>query len=157
MKNHKIYGANLHFPFQAFEVLFLLFTAGNSVTVAAPEAVKPPSKTQSRKGKGRERERGENLIMLEVKSLKKALVPKSLIPNPSPGNLQSTRLAIHVKEDASPPSCWVYIASGCRIYKVLVWLDGSFVNQGKESLLIPQESSTLQYLIAAPTGLRSRV
>ncbi|CAL2276252.1 unnamed protein product [Prunus armeniaca] len=56
--------------------------------------------------------------MLEAKSLSKAVVPSSLIENPSPGSLQSTRLALHVSEDCS--SCWVYIASGCRIYKLQV-------------------------------------
>ncbi|KAF7821958.1 wd repeat-containing protein [Senna tora] len=34
--------------------------------------------------------------MLEAKSLKKAVVPSTLIQNPSPGSLQSTRLALHV-------------------------------------------------------------
>nr|XP_027093014.1 uncharacterized protein LOC113713484 isoform X2 [Coffea arabica] len=109
------------------------------------------------KGKRKERERGERLNMLEVQSLKKALVPKSLIPNPSPGNLQSTRLALHVKEDASPPSCWVYVASGCRIYKVLVRMGGSFVYQGKESLLIPQETLVLDSAVLNCCPHRSEI
>ncbi|XP_077242073.1 uncharacterized protein LOC143882472 isoform X2 [Tasmannia lanceolata] len=56
--------------------------------------------------------------MLEAKSLRKALVPPSLLQNPSPANLQSTRLALHVNGDDC--SCSVYIASGCRVYKVEV-------------------------------------
>ncbi|PPD89300.1 hypothetical protein GOBAR_DD13775 [Gossypium barbadense] len=55
---------------------------------------------------------------LEAKSLRKAVVPPTLLENPSPGNLQSTRLALHVNEDSS--SCWVYIASGCNIYRLQV-------------------------------------
>ncbi|TQD95545.1 hypothetical protein C1H46_018838 [Malus baccata] len=73
--------------------------------------------------------------MLEAKSLSKAVVPSSLIKNPSPGSLQSTRLALHVAEDCS--SCWVYIASGCQIYKLLIPLEESLVGEGKEGLLIP--------------------
>lgn len=34
--------------------------------------------------------------MLEAKSLVKAVVPSTLIENASPGNIQSTRLALHV-------------------------------------------------------------
>ncbi|KAL0360382.1 UNVERIFIED_CONTAM: hypothetical protein Sradi_3722700 [Sesamum radiatum] len=34
--------------------------------------------------------------MLEAKRLNKAVVPESLIPHPSPANLRSTRLAVHV-------------------------------------------------------------
>ncbi|KAF8404430.1 hypothetical protein HHK36_009315 [Tetracentron sinense] len=59
--------------------------------------------------------------MLEAKSLRKAVVPPSLLENPSPANLQSTRLALHVNGDGS--SCCVYIASGCRIYKVKMLRD----------------------------------
>ncbi|KAM1042734.1 hypothetical protein ACFX13_034854 [Malus domestica] len=73
--------------------------------------------------------------MLEAKSLSKAVVPSSLIENPSPGSLQSTRLALHVAEDCS--SCWVYIASGCQIYKLQIPLEESLVGEGKEGLLIP--------------------
>ncbi|CAN0921577.1 hypothetical protein LINGRAHAP2_LOCUS32666 [Linum grandiflorum] len=77
-------------------------------------------------------------MMLEVKSLRKALVPSTLIPNPSPGNIQSSRLALHVNEDGS--SCWVYIASGCHIYKLQIPLEGTAIDKGKESLLIPMQS-----------------
>ncbi|XP_062101369.1 uncharacterized protein LOC133807207 [Humulus lupulus] len=73
--------------------------------------------------------------MLEAKSLRKAVVPSTLIPNPSPANLQSSRLALYVSDDVS--SCFVYIASGCHIYKLQIPLDDSSVSKGKESLLIP--------------------
>ena len=38
----------------------------------------------------------ESSMVLEARSLRKAAVPSTLIENPSPGNLQSTRLALHV-------------------------------------------------------------
>ncbi|KAK3027788.1 hypothetical protein RJ639_042233 [Escallonia herrerae] len=56
--------------------------------------------------------------MLKAKRLLKAVVPSSLIEYPSPANLQSTRLALHVNDEGS--SCWVYIASGCSMYKLLL-------------------------------------
>ncbi|KAK9269958.1 hypothetical protein L1049_025531 [Liquidambar formosana] len=73
--------------------------------------------------------------MLEAKSLRKAVVPPSLIPNPSPANLQSSRLALHVNADGSSSS--VFIASGCRIYKLQISMEDTLVDKGKESLLIP--------------------
>ncbi|KAF5735353.1 hypothetical protein HS088_TW15G00855 [Tripterygium wilfordii] len=79
---------------------------------------------------------------LEPRSLRKAVVPSSLIQNPSPGNLQSTRLALYVDEDAS--CCWVFIASGCHIYKLQVPLQDSSISKGKESLLIPEQTEILQ-------------
>ncbi|KAL7117726.1 hypothetical protein ACP275_03G091300 [Erythranthe tilingii] len=79
--------------------------------------------------------------MLEAKRLNKAVVPKSLIPDPSPANIQSTRLAVQTNGDAS--SCWVYLASGSRIYKLQIAMEDSFVGRGKESLLIPEQTSVL--------------
>ncbi|XP_010260956.1 PREDICTED: uncharacterized protein LOC104599907 isoform X2 [Nelumbo nucifera] len=76
--------------------------------------------------------------MLEAKSLRKALVPSSLLENPSPASLQSTRLALHVNGVSS--SCWVYIASGCNVYKIEVSMEDSSVTKGKESLLIPVQA-----------------
>ncbi|XP_061355420.1 uncharacterized protein LOC133299946 isoform X2 [Gastrolobium bilobum] len=64
--------------------------------------------------------------MLEAKCLKKAVVPSTLIENPSPGSLQSTRLALHVSQDQR--SCFVYIASGPHIYKLQV-VASSLVNR----------------------------
>ncbi|KAJ0971985.1 hypothetical protein J5N97_019944 [Dioscorea zingiberensis] len=82
--------------------------------------------------------------MLRVKNLCKTLVPPSLIPSPSPGSLQSTRLALHVNDGAS--SCSVYIASGCRVYKIDVSMEDSAVTKGKESLLIPVHSQAVDSL-----------
>lgn len=79
--------------------------------------------------------------MLEAKSLRKAEVPLSLIENPSPGNIQSTRLALHVNEDGC--SCFVYIASGCHLYKLQVMMDDWFVSEGKDSLLIPEQTPVM--------------
>lgn len=77
--------------------------------------------------------------MLEARSLKKATIPSSLLEHPSPGNIQSTRLALHVKKD-NDDSCSVYIASGSRIYNLQIPMEDSSVNKGKGGLLIPEQS-----------------
>lgn len=82
---------------------------------------------------------------LEAKSLRKAVVPSTLLENPSPGNLQSTRLALHVNEDSS--SCWVYIASGCNIYRLQIPLEDSWLSTGKEGLLIPETKEVIESLL----------
>ncbi|KAK1299549.1 hypothetical protein QJS10_CPB13g00603 [Acorus calamus] len=76
--------------------------------------------------------------MVEAKSLRKAVISPSLLQNPSPANLQSTRLALHVNGERS--SCSVYIASGCRLYRIDISMEDSFVIKGKESLLIPVQA-----------------
>lgn len=83
--------------------------------------------------------------MLEAKSLIRAVVPSSLLQYPSPAHLQSTRLAIHVSSRGS--SCWIYIASGCSIYKVEIPLEDSLINRGKESLLIPVHTEVVDSLL----------
>ncbi|KAL8524436.1 hypothetical protein ACS0TY_014139 [Phlomoides rotata] len=80
--------------------------------------------------------------MVEAKRLIKAVVPESLIPHPSPANIQPTRLALHANGDAS--SCWVYLASGSRVYKLQISMEDSFVGRGKESLLIPEQTQVLE-------------
>ncbi|KDP30770.1 hypothetical protein JCGZ_15199 [Jatropha curcas] len=79
--------------------------------------------------------------MLEARSLSKAVIPSTLFENPSPGNLQPTRLALHVNEDNS--SCWVYMASGCHVYKLQIPLQDSSISKGKESLLIPIQAQVM--------------
>lgn len=76
--------------------------------------------------------------MLEARSLKKASIPSSLLEHPSPGNIQSTRLALHINDDEH--SCLVYIASGSHIYNLQIPMEDSSVNQGKGGLLIPEQS-----------------
>lgn len=93
--------------------------------------------------------------MLEVRSLRKAAVPSTLIENPSPGNLQSTRLALHVNEDGS--SCLVYIASGCHVYKLLIPMDNSSVGEGKESLLIPAQTQVMDSSLVNRCPHRSEI
>ncbi|CAL1363082.1 unnamed protein product [Linum trigynum] len=93
--------------------------------------------------------------MLEAKSLRKAAVPSTLIPNPSPGNIQSSRLALHVSEDGS--SCWVYVASGCHIYKLQIPLEGTSIDKGKESLLIPMQSEVVESSIVNRCPHRSEI
>ncbi|GMH22268.1 hypothetical protein Nepgr_024111 [Nepenthes gracilis] len=73
--------------------------------------------------------------MLEAKSLRKVTVPASLLPFPSPGSIQPTRLALHVSDSDS--FCSAFIASGCRVYKLQIPLTDSLIHRGKESLLIP--------------------
>ncbi|KAF3445507.1 hypothetical protein FNV43_RR10683 [Rhamnella rubrinervis] len=93
--------------------------------------------------------------MLEAKGLSKVVVPSTLIPNPSPGNLQSTRLAVHVAEDGS--SCWVYVASGCHVYKLQIPLGDSLVNKGKESLLIPIRTQVMESSLVNRCPHRSEI
>ncbi|KAL5843743.1 hypothetical protein ACOSQ3_009738 [Xanthoceras sorbifolium] len=85
------------------------------------------------------------MVLLEAKSLRKAVVPSTLIDNPSPGNLQSTRLALHVNEDGS--SVLVYIASGCHVYKLQIGVEDSFVSEGKEGLMIPEYTQFLDSVL----------
>uniref|UniRef100_A0A0D3EWQ0 Anaphase-promoting complex subunit 4 WD40 domain-containing protein n=1 Tax=Oryza barthii TaxID=65489 RepID=A0A0D3EWQ0_9ORYZ len=73
--------------------------------------------------------------MLAPRSLRKAAVPPSLLSDPSPGSLQPTRLAVHV--NAAGSSCSAYLASGCRVYKIEIAMEGEMLSKGKESLLIP--------------------
>ncbi|XAR62483.1 hypothetical protein NMG60_11017251 [Bertholletia excelsa] len=93
--------------------------------------------------------------MLEAKSLKRATIPSSLLEHPSPGNIQSTRLALHVNDDDS--SCWVYIASGCGVYKLEISMQGSLVNKGKESLLIPEQTQVINSSLVNRCPHRSEV
>ncbi|XP_075641268.1 uncharacterized protein LOC142612974 [Castanea sativa] len=99
----------------------------------------------------RERERE----MVEARSLRKAVVPSTLIQNPSPGNIQSTRLALHVSKDGS--SCWAYIASGSHIYKLQISLEDSLVNKGKESLLIPGQAQVMDSFLVNRCPHRSEI
>lgn len=93
--------------------------------------------------------------MLEAKSLRKAVVPVSLLEHPSPGNLQSTRLALHLNGDAS--SCSVYIASGPSIYKIMVSMEDSLINRGKESLLIPEQTQVMSAALVNRCPHRSEI
>ncbi|KAK6938275.1 hypothetical protein RJ641_031783 [Dillenia turbinata] len=93
--------------------------------------------------------------MLEAKSLKKAVVPLSLIPHPSAASLQSTRLALHVNTEDS--SCWVHIASGCSIYKVKIAMENSLLGRGKESLLIPVHTPVLEASVVGRCPHRSEI
>ncbi|OVA03335.1 hypothetical protein BVC80_1507g17 [Macleaya cordata] len=93
--------------------------------------------------------------MLEAKSLRKAVVPPTLLQYPSPGNLQSTRLALHVNEDDS--SCSAYIASGRHIYKLEISLEDSSLTRGKESLLIPVPAQVLHSSLVNRCPHRSEI
>ncbi|GLU07000.1 hypothetical protein SLE2022_239800 [Rubroshorea leprosula] len=95
------------------------------------------------------------MVELEAKSLRKAVVPSTLIENPSPGNIQSTRLALHVNQDGS--SCWVYIASGCNIYKLQIPLEVSLLSKGKEGLLIPERIEVLDSFLVNRCPHRSEI
>lgn len=93
--------------------------------------------------------------MLKAKSLSRVAVPPSLLDNPSPANLQSTRLALHVSDDGS--SSWVYIASGCQIYKLQIALEDSLVSEGKESLLIPVHRQVMNAFMVNRCPHRSEI
>ncbi|EXC19890.1 hypothetical protein L484_017867 [Morus notabilis] len=93
--------------------------------------------------------------MLEAKSLKKARVPLSLIPNPSPANPHSSRLALHVSHDAS--SCWLYVASGRQVYTLQIALEDSLVSEGKDSLLIPTHAEVLESFLVNRCPHRSEI
>ncbi|KAJ3677905.1 hypothetical protein LUZ60_001708 [Juncus effusus] len=80
--------------------------------------------------------------MLRARSLRKAPIPPALFADPSPANLQATRLALHVNEDES--ACSVYIASGCHVYKMEISMEESMVSRGKESLLIPVNAKVIE-------------
>ncbi|XP_055835245.1 uncharacterized protein LOC129903727 isoform X2 [Solanum dulcamara] len=92
---------------------------------------------------------------LKAKCLKKAAVPSTLIEHPSPGNLQSTRLALHINDDNS--SCWVYIASASRIYRLLIPMENSLLNLGKEDLLIPEQCEVLEASVVNHCPHRSEI
>lgn len=59
--------------------------------------------------------------------------------------LQLTFLLVQVSSRGS--SCWIYIASGCSIYKVEIPLEDSLINRGKESLLIPVHTEVVDSLL----------
>ncbi|KAD4584772.1 hypothetical protein E3N88_22373 [Mikania micrantha] len=93
--------------------------------------------------------------MLKARSLKKAVVPSTLIHHPSPANLHSNRLSLHVSEDGT--SCWVYVASDCNVYRILVSLKDSLVNEGKDSLLIPEQTQVVDSAIVNRCPHRSEI
>ncbi|KAF5181115.1 hypothetical protein FRX31_029299 [Thalictrum thalictroides] len=93
--------------------------------------------------------------MIEAKSLRKAVVPSSLIPNPSPASFQSNRLALRISSDGS--SCCVYIASGCLTYKLEISLEDSKLTKGKQSLLIPVQAQILHSSIVDRCPHRSEI
>uniref|UniRef100_A0A0A9G623 Cleavage/polyadenylation specificity factor A subunit N-terminal domain-containing protein n=1 Tax=Arundo donax TaxID=35708 RepID=A0A0A9G623_ARUDO len=79
--------------------------------------------------------------MLAARSLRKASIPPTLLSDPTPGSLQPTRLAVHVNGAGS--SCSAYLASGCRVYKIEISMDGVMLSKGKESLLIPDNAQVI--------------
>ncbi|OAY80106.1 hypothetical protein ACMD2_22051 [Ananas comosus] len=93
--------------------------------------------------------------MLEAKSLRKALIPPSLLPDPSPAHLQPTRLALHVNDGAS--FCSAYVASGCRVYKIEISMEDSTVSKGKESLLIPVHAQVINSSVVDRCPHRSEI
>ncbi|KAL9243694.1 hypothetical protein vseg_017551 [Gypsophila vaccaria] len=85
--------------------------------------------------------------MLEAKSLKKARVPARVLPQPSPGSIQPTRLVLHVVDDDDDEdedsSCSVYFASGRQLYNLQISMRDSVLNHGKDSLLIPDVTEVI--------------
>ncbi|XP_009760424.1 uncharacterized protein [Nicotiana sylvestris] len=96
------------------------------------------------------------MVELKAKWLKKAVIPSTVIEHPSPGNLQSTRLALHVNDDNNS-SCWVYVASGCHIYRLLIPMKSSLINLGKGDLLIPEQCEVLEASVVNRCPHRSEI
>ncbi|CAK8532834.1 unnamed protein product [Lathyrus sativus] len=93
--------------------------------------------------------------MLEAKCLKKAVIPSTLITNPSPGTIQPTRLALHVTRNRH--SCFLYVASGPHIYKLQIILGQTSVTKGKESLLIPVHTKVINPSLVKRCPHRSEI
>lgn len=94
--------------------------------------------------------------MLDAKSLRKVIIPSSLIPNPSPAHTQSTRLALHVDDDV----CSVFIASDCHVYNIQISLketEESMVIQGKDGLLIPIQGQVVKSSLVDRCPHRSEI
>ncbi|CAH1441555.1 unnamed protein product [Lactuca virosa] len=49
-------------------------------------------------------------------------------------------------------SCWIYVASGCHIYRILVSLADSLVDKGKDILLIPEQTQVVDSAIVNRCG-----
>ncbi|PUZ53796.1 hypothetical protein GQ55_5G078600 [Panicum hallii var. hallii] len=93
--------------------------------------------------------------MLAPRSLRKAAVPPVLLSDPTPGSLQPTRLAVHLNGAGS--SCSAYLASGCRVYKIEISMDGAMLSKGKESLLIPDNSQVINSSVVDRCPHRSEI
>ncbi|RLN03333.1 uncharacterized protein C2845_PM13G14460 [Panicum miliaceum] len=93
--------------------------------------------------------------MLAPRSLRKAAVPPALLSDPKPGSLQPTRLAVHLNGAGS--SCSAYLASGCRVYKIEISMDGAMLSKGKESLLIPDNSQVISSSVVDRCPHRSEI
>uniref|UniRef100_A0A804NAC6 Transducin/WD40 repeat-like superfamily protein n=2 Tax=Zea mays TaxID=4577 RepID=A0A804NAC6_MAIZE len=94
--------------------------------------------------------------VLVARSLQKASVPPALLSDPTPGSLQPTRLAAHVNGAGS--SCSVYLASGCRVYRIEIRLDASvMLSKGKESLLIPDNAQVISSSVVDRCPHRSEI
>ncbi|CAL5384433.1 unnamed protein product [Camellia sinensis] len=98
-----------------------------------------------------EREREREREMLEAKSLRKAMVPCSLLEHPSPGSVQSTRLMPTILR-AGSTSLLVAAFTNFRIS-----MQDSLVNQGKESLLIPEQTQVMSSSIVNRCPHRSEI
>ncbi|XP_078434065.1 uncharacterized protein LOC144705327 isoform X2 [Wolffia australiana] len=82
--------------------------------------------------------------MLTAKGVRKATIPSSLIGDPSPGSIQTTRLAVQVNGDRHGDSCSVFLASGRSVYRFQMSLDGVLSAEGKDGLIIPAQTQIIQ-------------
>ncbi|MQL85190.1 hypothetical protein Taro_017711, partial [Colocasia esculenta] len=105
------------------------------------------------------RPKGEEPEMLAARSLRKAHIPTTLLGDPSPGSIQPTRLAIHVKGDGNgeSSSCSIYVASGCQVYRLEVSNEGSSPVKGKDSLLVPAGAQVTQSSVVDRCPHRSEI
>ncbi|CAM6083889.1 unnamed protein product [Calypogeia fissa] len=76
--------------------------------------------------------------MVRVRVMRRASVPKSLLPLPSPAFSHSHRVATVVTENGK--YCKVLLGSGARLYHLKVELQEHTIVEGKEKLLIPEDA-----------------
>ncbi|KAJ1286373.1 hypothetical protein BS78_03G348600 [Paspalum vaginatum] len=94
-------------------------------------------------------------MILSPRSLRKASVPPALLSDPTAGSLQPTRLAVYVNDAGS--TCSAYLASGCRVYKIEISMDGMMLSKGKESLLIPNNAQVISSSVVDRCPHRSEI
>lgn len=74
--------------------------------------------------------------MVRARCLQRCHIPANTLSSPSPGSLNSNRLAVQALDNRT---CCVYFASGIHVFQANIHLNGEAVQQGKDSLVIPTE------------------
>ncbi|OEL38903.1 hypothetical protein BAE44_0000080 [Dichanthelium oligosanthes] len=117
--------------------------------------------------------------MLAPRSLRKASVPPGLLSDPTPGSLQPTRLAVHVRQwrrllllrlpslrlprlqnrGSHPPSIAPLNSSPMEMREDprKISMDGATLSKGKESLLIPDNAQVISSSVVDRCPHRSEI